>query len=330
MAFSAGVPSEILHKYQGVASNRVINAVQKAAKATGVDFTFLMEKASTESSFDTNAKSKSSSATGHYQFIEDTWLGMVKRHGEKYGLGDLADKIEIKNGKATVDSAAAKKQILALRKDPEISACMAGEFCAENKDFLQDHTKGDVGSTELYLAHFMGAGAAAKFLNARAYDGDAVAAKIFPNAAHANKGVFYDKNGKARSLDDVYALFDKKFTGGQAAGSSTTPASTSTDDSSTKAPAASAAASRHHTHTAARALPVFDDANEADDIIWRDDPRFQHHGAGKKNAGSIYAQANASVSRLSAASIMAMSQMDETTMASTGFGHRKDRHGYNS
>jgi len=71
----------------------VYNAIQKAAKATGVNFTYLMEKAAVESSFDTNAKARTSSATGLFQFIESTWLKMVKEHGHKYGLEKYADKI---------------------------------------------------------------------------------------------------------------------------------------------------------------------------------------------------------------------------------------------
>ncbi len=211
MSASAG---NIINKYQGVASNRVVDAVKNAAAKTGVDFSFLMEKAATESSFNPNAKSKTSSATGLYQFIENTWLSTVKEHGEKYGLGNLADKITYNsNGKACVADCATKQQILDLRKNPEISALMAGEFAASNKEYLEAKTDGDVGATEMYMAHFMGAGGAAKFLNARHDNGQRSAAAMFPDAARANKNVFYDKSGRARTLNEVYNNFDKKFDG---------------------------------------------------------------------------------------------------------------------
>ncbi len=333
-SFLSGLSSKIAQKYQGVASPQVISAVQKASSKTGVDFTFLMEKASTESSFNPTAKSKSSSATGLYQFIEDTWLSMVKKHGDKFGLGDYADKIEVKNGRCCVDDAAARKEILSLRNDPEISALMAGAYSAENKVYLQKNTEGDVGSTEMYMAHFMGAGGATKFINCRDYDGSAIGAKLFPAQARANKNVFYDKaTGKARSLDQIYDMFDKKFSDGP----STTTAPAKTHDTSAshtetakrsiKAPAAADYSSKPLPVRAAQVLPVFDDANDKDDIIWSDDPRFRHD---LPQSGYTHTNANArrSVHRISAESIMVMSQMRDTDREA--FSTRRDKYGYNS
>ncbi len=333
-SFLSGLSSKIAQKYQGVASPQVISAVQKASSKTGVDFTFLMEKASTESSFNPTAKSKSSSATGLYQFIEDTWLSMVKKHGDKFGLGDYADKIEVKNGRCCVDDAAARKEILGLRNDPEISALMAGAYSAENKVYLQKNTEGDVGSTEMYMAHFMGAGGATKFINCRDYDGNAIGAKLFPAQARANKNVFYDKaTGKARTLDQIYDMFDKKFSDGP----STTTAAAKTPDTSVahtetakrsiKAPAAADYSSKPLPVKAAQVLPVFDDANDKDDIIWSDDPRFRHD---IPQSGYTHTNTNLrrSVHRISAESIMVMSQMRDTDRET--FSTRRDKYGYNS
>lgn len=206
----------MIGKYEGVAPTRIINAVQKASAQTGVDFQFLMEKASTESSFNPAAKAKSSSATGLFQFIENTWLNMVKTHGEKYGLGKYANAITVNDdGKACVKDCDLKKEILNLRKNPEISALMAGEYSAENKEILESKVGGDIGATELYLAHFLGAGGAAKFLNSRDTNPEAKAAAVLPQAAAANKSVFYDRStGRARSLEQIYDLFAQKFNGG--------------------------------------------------------------------------------------------------------------------
>jgi len=271
-AFGAA-KGNIIQKYQKLASQDVIKAVQSAARKTGADFAFLMQKASAESSFNPTAKAKTSSATGLYQFIESTWLNMVKKHGDKFGLANYADKIEIKNGKAVCASACDRKDILALRNDPEIAALMAGAFTSENKAHLQKNTKGDVGATELYFAHFMGAGGASKFLNSRAANGEAVAADIFPAAAKANKNVFYNNStGKARTLNEVYAFFDKKFGGNGAAPKSETQVA----EAAAKPAAEKAAAPARASIPAAvlAQLPMFDDADEKDDIIWRDDPRF--------------------------------------------------------
>ena len=75
------------------AGANISGAIQNASVKTGVDFSYLLKQADVESSFNATAKAKGSSATGLFQFIESTWLSMVKKYGDKYGLGTMADKI---------------------------------------------------------------------------------------------------------------------------------------------------------------------------------------------------------------------------------------------
>lgn len=318
--------ADIINKYQGVASSRIINAVQTASARTGADFTFLMEKASAESSFNPTAKAHHSSARGLYQFISDTWLRMVKSHGDKFGLGDYADQIEMKNGKPCVDDCKMKQEILDLRNNPEISALMAGAFSAENGSYLRGHTQGKVGATELSIAHFMGAGGAAKFLNSRAADGDAIAASVFPHEARLNKGVFYNAKGQARTFDEIYNFFGHKFTGGTAPASVRPP---SEAPSPARAPAVLArSGSLMHTLNKVieeQALPSFDDDNQKDDIIWSDDPRFHRH-RGTTSSGFTHSDKTAGAQKLSASSILAIAEMAHQPITASAF----DRFGYNS
>jgi hypothetical protein len=180
--------------FGGKVSKSVVFAIHDASQKSGVDFSYLVKQAAVESSFNPTAKAKGSSATGLYQFIESTWLDMVHKHGEKYGI----------------DPSSSRKELLALRKDPELSSYMAAELANENEQFLKDNWGGDVGETELYLAHFMGAGGAASFLKAKDKSPMMAAADLFPEAARSNRSVFFDGH-RARSVGEVYSLFDKKF-----------------------------------------------------------------------------------------------------------------------
>lgn len=199
------------------AAPRILNAIETASHRTGVDFSYLMQQASAESSFNPEAEAKTSSASGLYQFIESTWMQMVKRYGDEYGLGEYAEKID---SKGKVADKSLRQEILALRKDPQVAAYLAAEFANENAQYLQrnlDDKYGDVGSTELYFAHFMGAGGASAFLNAYKDNPVQTAADLFPEAARANRNVFYDpKTGEPRTLAGVYEFFDKKFGGSDA------------------------------------------------------------------------------------------------------------------
>ncbi len=191
------------------APQRVVQAIKNAAVRTGVDFAYLLENAAAESSFDTQAKAKTSSATGLFQFIESTWMTMVKNHGHKYGMGELADKID---NQGRVADRGMRKEILELRKDPEMASYMAAEFAAQNKAQLERTYNGDIGKTELYFAHFMGAGGASAFLKELDANPLSRGVDIFPREARANRGVFFDsRTGEPRTLQQIYNFFDGKF-----------------------------------------------------------------------------------------------------------------------
>ncbi|HVY13103.1 MAG TPA: transglycosylase SLT domain-containing protein [Alphaproteobacteria bacterium] len=211
---SLGDSGDTIQKTQqnhNVGTNTVLGAIRMASARTGVDFAYLLNKADQESGMNPAAKASSSSATGLFQFISQTWLKMVKDHGSDYGLDKEADAISQKNGKMQVSDPAVKEKILNLRHDPVLNAAMAAEYTRENKDYLDAKLGGGVGSTELYLAHFLGAGGAEKFIKAMRASPNAPAAEIMPEAAAANTPVFYNKSGAARSLQQIYNHFAAKF-----------------------------------------------------------------------------------------------------------------------
>ena len=191
---------------------RVQNAIAAASASTGVSFHYLYHQASVESGLNPNAKASTSSASGLYQFTEQTWLATMKQHGAEHGLTWAANAITRgSNGHYYVSDAATKQEILALRQSPETSAAMAGEYASDNQDYLKAKLGRDTNPTDLYMAHFLGPAGAARFLKALDSNPDTPAASVMPAAAHANKWVFWDKSGNARSLEQVYQRFAARF-----------------------------------------------------------------------------------------------------------------------
>src|SRR3546814_8318878 len=66
--------------------DRVRSAIAQASRRTGMDFGYLYKQARNESGLRPDAKARTSSATGRYQFIDQSWLAALKRHGAKPGL----------------------------------------------------------------------------------------------------------------------------------------------------------------------------------------------------------------------------------------------------
>jgi hypothetical protein len=99
-----------------------------------------------ESGGDPTAKNKLSSATGAGQFIDETWLEMVRRHRP-----DLA----------SLDETA----ILDLRRDPDLAREMVTRFAERNAANLISRCLPVTAGT-LYLSHFAGGAGAAALLSA--------------------------------------------------------------------------------------------------------------------------------------------------------------------
>lgn len=196
---------------------RVSGAIQLAAARTGVDFNYLFNQARVESSLDPNARARTSSATGLFQFIDQTWLATVKRHGAAHGLGWAAGAIQRGgNGRFHIADPATRHAVMELRKNPEAASAMAAEFAADNQDYLEGRLGRPAQPVDLYLAHFLGPAGAARFLSAHDVNPDAPAAGLLPQAARANRWVFYNRNGSARSFAEIRERFAAKIGGSSA------------------------------------------------------------------------------------------------------------------
>jgi hypothetical protein len=188
------------------ASGPVVQAIRDGATASGVGFDYLLATARRESSLDPSAKAGTSSATGLFQFIEQTWLGVMKNAGPRLGLQAQADAITRQaDGSYTVTDAGQRQAILDLRRDPKVSATLAGALTQQNAEALSGALGREPTAGDLYAAHVLGAkGAAALISTARAFP-ERAAALDLPDAAAANRSLFYDRAGRPRSAAELYA-----------------------------------------------------------------------------------------------------------------------------
>jgi hypothetical protein len=113
-----------------------------------------------ESHGDAAAKNPNSTALGAGQFVEATWLALMRKHRPDIAMSQ------------------SEKQILELRKDPELSRIMTSRYAEENMAALMRRGL-PVTQGSLYLAHFAGPGGAAAILTAPE---DADAASVIASA----------------------------------------------------------------------------------------------------------------------------------------------------
>ncbi|NKJ23345.1 XVIPCD domain-containing protein [Dyella sp. SG609] len=94
-----------------------------------------------------------SSAYGYGQFLDDTWVGMVHKYGEKYGVPN-ADKL-------TADQINSPE----MRNNSKLQAGMLAEFTKQNMQ-LGAKLGGPDADANVYALHNLGQGGGTKFLEA--------------------------------------------------------------------------------------------------------------------------------------------------------------------
>lgn len=174
----------------------ILDAVVAAAEAAGVDPAYLCALAEKESTWSTEARARTSSAAGLFQFIESTWLRMVKSHGSAVGLQAYAEQIVMGPTGPHVADDAAKARILALRSDVWISAVLAAEMVKRDKAVVGSRLGREIRNAEVYLAHLLGPAAAGRILGAVGGSPRRSAAAMVPASARANRSLFYERRGR--------------------------------------------------------------------------------------------------------------------------------------
>jgi hypothetical protein len=139
---------------------------------------------------------------------------MVKSEGGKAGLSDYSRAITTRSdGTYTVDDPSLRRAILDLRQDPGVASVMAGALTQKNREALTaDLGRAPTGG-ELYVAHFLGSRGASDLIKAASSHPSRPIASDFPEAAAANRSIFYDSQGRARGAGEVYALLTANASG---------------------------------------------------------------------------------------------------------------------
>jgi hypothetical protein len=209
----------------GAKQAAVTGAIRTAAKATGVNFNYLLATAKVESDLDPNLTMRTSTATGLFQFLEQTWLGTLRQAGPAFGYGNYAAAItQNASGRYEVANPALRREIMELRKDPTANALMGGAFTQQNMTVLSQRLGRTPSESELYIGHFFGPYAGAKAINLAATNPTASAAAIFPEAARANRSIFYDKQGNPRTIAGVCAELTRRYQVARATAPAVAPA----------------------------------------------------------------------------------------------------------
>lgn len=179
----------------------LVKTIVHAAYLAGVDPRLLMAIADKESSFMVSARATTSSATGLFQFIESTWLLAMRDFGRQFGLHAEAALIQTLNGAPTVIDPVDRARILELRNDPFLSTLMAAAMLRVEQERLATRLGRRISEADIYLVHFLGPAGAQKFLSVLAEKPKSAAASLLPQAAKANRPIFYaTRKRKPQSL----------------------------------------------------------------------------------------------------------------------------------
>jgi peptidoglycan hydrolase-like protein with peptidoglycan-binding domain len=137
-----------------------------------------------------------SSAYGYGQFTNDTWIGMVRQYGEKYGVDDARHLTD-----AQINSPE-------LRNNTALQAGMLAEFTRENV-VKGAWLGGQDADANVYALHNLGGGTGAAFLKAvREHPEARVDSVLSANVIKRNPGLYGDGSG---TVDHAYQLMGQQM-----------------------------------------------------------------------------------------------------------------------
>src|SRR3546814_20188502 len=132
---------------------------------------------------------------------------MIRRTPRSTRTDTLFPSTTLFRSRLSVADPALRQQIFDLRDDPAAASNMAAALTGDNRTYLESRIGRGAEPVDLYLAHFLGSGGAAKFLAAPEANPDQPRASMMPEAAAAHRSVFYAPDRSMRSLTEIRAPF---------------------------------------------------------------------------------------------------------------------------
>lgn len=149
-----------------------------------------------ESGLKADAANGQSSAKGLFQFTGGTWNEQMTKYGDLYGIP--------KGTKPT---------------DATASSILGARYMKDNADNYRELFGKEPELTDVYMGHFLGNRGRAKFVTGLNSDPNTPAhTLVSKRQANANKEIFFNADGSARSANEVYQLFGNKLTGAESTG----------------------------------------------------------------------------------------------------------------
>ena len=198
----------------GVSIPDQIAAVARTPDAAGGhDFAELLAQVSGESAFKPHAVNKHTGAAGPFQFVKNTWLSLVKQHGEAMGVKpELLAQIKTDaHGRLTIANPHALKEVLDLRHDLSLSAKMAAKYLDENKAHLARILHREPSEAEVQISFLLGPSGAAHLINAAKNTPEAPVDQIMPKAVASNRSLFRDHQGHTMTAGQAVAHLAARY-----------------------------------------------------------------------------------------------------------------------
>ncbi len=178
----------------------IIDDILSASNTTNIDFKLLLVKAMIESDLGRVTTSGTSSARGIFQYIDPTWISLMKRYSGQIGY----------------DGSQSNEEILNLRHNNRISALIkAYQIKDETKFIARIKRNKRVNATDHYITHMLGLPLASKFYKLLNNNSDTILANsndaYFKEAMRLNPYFFYNSRREPLTAAQAYKQFSKKI-----------------------------------------------------------------------------------------------------------------------